>query len=426
MERTIPPRRRPSGLIIGPVGPQRYYFDARGQFRVFNAAEHQFFRRVDATFREDLNGPVADTYLDSRTPTTKFGSSTVLTIGWSAALLMRRAILRFDLSVLPPGSKVTGARLLFNTSVAAASFAMNAKVRRLTQSAWVESQATWNNYDSSPPQPWSTPGGDYTSTDEVDWTLPLVTGDFEISGLEVLVQDAIVNRSGLLHVILMREIESGADSDITVRSGEYGTAGERPRLLIDAELPAESDTPFAANATLPHEPANTHMDGAWKFGMQLFNGVLPSGLAQLGVVAERFFRIDVSSGSAVARPPAPPQDVTLELLAGGVVRINARYWQNDANRATQWAITYTTDGADPAEPPHVAPTVTVALTTKGVAVLEHDLPAQADGTTVKVRLQTRRQVASVWYYSEGSTVQTATADAAGGAAPSGARAVPKS
>ena len=214
-----------------------------------------------------------------------------------------------------------------------------------------------------------------------------------------------------------------------MRSGEYATAAERPRLLIEVELPAESDTPFATNATLPHEPADTHIDGAWNFGAQLFNGVLPTGLAPLGAAAEGFARIDVLGGSAVARPPEPPQGVALELLGGtsaGVVRINARYWQSDANRATEWAITFTTDGAEPAEPPHVSPTVTVTMTTKGVAVLEHDLPAQADGTKVKVRLQTRRQVSSVWYYSEGSTVQTATADAAGGAAPSGAQAVPKS
>ena len=101
------------------------------------------------------------------------------------------------------------------------------------------------------------------------------------------------------------------------------------------------------------------------------------------------------------------------------MQIVSRYWQSDANRATEWAITYTTDGAEPAEPPHVTPTVTQTMPTAGVAVLVYDLPAQANGTTVKVRLQTRRQTSSVWYYSEGSAVLSAGADAAGGAAPPG-------
>jgi len=53
------------------------------------------------------------------------------------------------------------------------------------------------------------------------------------------------------------------------------------------------------------------------------------------------------------------------------------------------------------------------MPTAGLAVLAYDLPAAADGTTVKVRLQTVRDTT----YSEDSTVKTATADATGPAAP---------
>lgn len=410
--------------LFGPVGPQRYYLDGRGLYRVFNAAEYQFFSRVNATFRDDVNGPVPDTYLDAGNTAVNYGSFNRLEIGWTAAALARRAILKFDLSVLPAGSVVTRARLLLKGSAAASSSGTPAKVRRLTQSAWVESTATWANYDTA--LPWGVAGGDFSIIDQVDWTLPIVVGDFEISGLKVLAQDAIDNRSGLLHVILMRAAESGNDSLIFVRSGEYATAAERPRLLVECDLPAESDTAFASNATLPHEPAATHIDGAWYFGAQWFDGVLLSGLRPLGVAAERFARVDVSGGSAVARPPQPPNDWQLVKSAPGVVQVRARYWQSDGNRATQWALTYTTDGSEPTEGPHAAPTATQTINARGVDLLEFDLPAQADGTTVKVRLQTRRQVTSVWYYSEGSTVKTITADAAGGNAPTGAQAVPKS
>jgi len=52
------------------------------------------------------------------------------------------------------------------------------------------------------------------------------------------------------------------------------------------------------------------------------------------------------------------------------------------------------------------------MPTAGLALLSYDLPGQAHGTTVKVRLQTRRQDAS-WVYSEGSTIKSTTADAQG-------------
>jgi hypothetical protein len=53
----------------------------------------------------------------------------------------------------------------------------------------------------------------------------------------------------------------------------------------------------------------------------------------------------------------------------------------------------------------------------GLVVLEYDLPGQANGTTVKVRLQTRRNDSGTWRYSENSTVLTAIADASVPSAP---------
>ena len=61
--------------------------------------------------------------------------------------------------------------------------------------------------------------------------------------------------------------------------------------------------------------------------------------------------------------------------------------------------------------------ITVAMPSRGLAVLAYDLPAQGDGTTVKVRLQTRRQDNGRWTYSENSIVLTAVADAQGPSAP---------
>ena len=60
-----------------------------------------------------------------------------------------------------------------------------------------------------------------------------------------------------------------------------------------------------------------------------------------------------------------------------------------------------------------SPTATVAITAAGMAYLAYDLPAQVDGTTVKVLVQTR--TGSV--YSVPGSVLTITADAAGPSAP---------
>ena len=96
-----------------------------------------------------------------------------------------------------------------------------------------------------------------------------------------------------------------------------------------------------------------------------------------------------------------------------MIRVIATYYQSGTLRADTRAITYTTDGTLPGED---SPTATETIAAGGVAVLSFDVPAQSNGTTVRVRLQTRR---ASTFYSEGSRVLTITADAAGPTAPVG-------
>jgi len=212
--------------------------------------------------------------------------------------------------------------------------------------------------------------------------------------------------------------------------------------------PDEGDTPFATHATLPHEPADAFADGTWYLSVSYFNGVIDSGFLPLGPAGETYLRLDLSGGAETGSPPAAPQDWRIEQRAatgatlaqlslpqfgamtlaefgalaiqGVAARVLAFYYQSDATlRAEQWAIAYTTNGSDP---PADTPDVTVEMPAGGLAVLSYDLPPVADGTTVKVRLQTRRQDGS-WVYSENSTIQTITADASGPTAPADAEVV---
>ena len=177
--------------------------------------------------------------------------------------------------------------------------------------------------------------------------------------------------------------------------------------------PAETDTPFDTNPTLPYEPTDTYGDGAWFLAVSYFNGVLDSGFLPLGESGERYLRVDISGGVEITPPPKAPSEWNVEVRDGGVIRVNGSYLQLGTLRATEWAITYTTDGSEPGEPPAVSPTTTVVMLESGLAIMAHDLPSQASGTIVTVRLQTRR-LDGTWFYSEGSTTKSAVADSLGG------------
>lgn len=187
--------------------------------------------------------------------------------------------------------------------------------------------------------------------------------------------------------------------------------------------PAEGDTPFATNASLPHEPADVYGNGTWYLSVSYFNGLIDSGFLPLGPQGETYLRLDLAAGAEIVSPPQAPLDWRLELRAAGVVRVVAVYFEDPLGdeRAGEWAIAYTVNGSTP---PEDTPDETQAMAGRGLQVLEYDLAGQADGTTVKVRLQTRRNDGTVlvpdWQYSEDSSVLTAVADAAGPSAPASA------
>lgn len=184
--------------------------------------------------------------------------------------------------------------------------------------------------------------------------------------------------------------------------------------------PAEDDAAWDTDATLPHEPTDTFSDGTWWIACAWFNGVLSSGFLPVGPAGETYLRIDVTGGTETENPPPGPIDWRLEARPAGVVRVHAViYLAGETTDPDEWALSYTTNGSAPAED---APDVTQALRFDvGGELLQYDLPAQANGTTVKVRLQMRRNEGTesvpVWVYSEDSTIKTITADALGPDAP---------
>ena len=179
--------------------------------------------------------------------------------------------------------------------------------------------------------------------------------------------------------------------------------------------PVEGDSPFATNATLPHEPADAYADGTWYLSISYFNGIYDSGFLPLGPMGETYVRLDLVAGVETGSPPAGPLRWHIEPRASGVVRVVGIYAQSGPLRASQWALAYTIDGSTP---PADTPDVTQAIAAADLDYLIYQLPAQSAGITVKVRLQTRRNDGG-WVYSESSEVLTIAVDATGPTAPRG-------
>ena len=181
--------------------------------------------------------------------------------------------------------------------------------------------------------------------------------------------------------------------------------------------PSEADAADETNATLPYTTTETWAGTTTiYFSVQWFNGCIASGFLPVGPNGEYYLRLDLVDGAEIGSPPKGPIDWQLEVRAGGVVRVHGIvYVTDEAADPDTWAIAYTADGEDPAEDD---PDFTQALRYPlGMEVLAYDLPAQAEGTTVKVRLQTRRNDGDDetpdYSYSEDSTVQSAVAEVTG-------------
>lgn len=170
--------------------------------------------------------------------------------------------------------------------------------------------------------------------------------------------------------------------------------------------PEEDTTTFATSSSLPDTPTPTFDDGVWFVSVSKTNGLYDSGFLPIGPAGEPYYRLEISGGDEQPQRPRSPFGVHARAIAGGVVRVDAFYLETGTDRATEWAIAYTTNGSDPVED---SPDVTVTMTGGAAQAFSYELPAQADGTTVKLIVQARRNDGG-YVYSRGSTIVTVTAD----------------
>lgn len=180
-----------------------------------------------------------DTFLRDTSPTTNFGSDNIkIGTGANNSLDRDRGLIHVNLSAVPTAGIISSATF-FGTYInsSTASIGGAAKARRILQTGWIEGQATWNNYATGTPWAGSglLAGTDYTTVDEVDWTIPTDgtgVGIALIPGLSTLAQDAHANRSDQLHLLLMAANEAVDFQSVICRSRSYGNLGERPFLRV--------------------------------------------------------------------------------------------------------------------------------------------------------------------------------------------------
>lgn len=174
---------------------------------------------------------------------------------------IKRAFLRFDLSIVPAGAVVTAARLslFFNPDDAIESVdehsGDNSWVLQRVVGSWDPTITTWNT------QP--------TVTAQNAVTVPATTSstqDFENIDVTTLVQDMIVAGESGFRVSL---VDEQLYRMLILASGEDTDANRHPRLEVDYTLTSLSLAEFTS---VPPFNANWQVDGALRIEV---NGALP-------------------------------------------------------------------------------------------------------------------------------------------------------
>ena len=172
-----------------------------------------------------------DTILDSGNPTINYGNNTYITL-YNAGLW--RPILRFDFSALPTGSVISAAVLSlyywYNDGGGYDPVGRTFWAYELTQTAWVELEATWNIYKTG--SNWTAAGGDYTTTSGASITMPGSYPAWIDWNVLTLVQHFQSNHSNIANFLIRDETESGG-ANAYFYSSEYTVNTTLcPKLII--------------------------------------------------------------------------------------------------------------------------------------------------------------------------------------------------
>jgi len=191
-----------------------------------------------------IQGVGKDNHLRSDYPNENNGTSPSLWVGFSNYPYICRGLIEFPIvwgTDIPAGATIISAVLSLNLTTVYGTD--NYTASRLLRLDWSELQSTWSIYKTG--SNWGTAGcdnaiTDYTPTDAVaisigstgwkDWVITEQVKTAQSLGINVGIRVAGATVSG------------GLNKRIYAYSKEYGTATDRPKLVITYELPVDPPT----------------------------------------------------------------------------------------------------------------------------------------------------------------------------------------
>lgn len=181
--------------------------------------------------QQGLNGyaGVTDTWINFYDPNLNFNGETKLNVQGTEDI---KALVRFDLSALPVGTRITSATLsLYNYAHASSANGGTVSVYPVSRS-WIDSQATWNQ--ASAGNNWAAAGmqsgTDYRTSPVTSITIDTTSGvwrDFDATAIVQGWIDGTFPNNGFV----VRSPTRGA-KPLFYSSGYTGNPGLRPRLTI--------------------------------------------------------------------------------------------------------------------------------------------------------------------------------------------------
>jgi hypothetical protein len=184
-----------------------------------------------------------DSWLRSNQATTNFGGNANMQVGnlGSSAIETGRALVAFDVQAnIPSGDTVTDATLSLYKF--ASNYAGVTSIYRLFRN-WIEAQVTWNVWSTG--NNWSTAGAGDTTNDRSSTVSATTntpsndTGEFlDYTGAQLIndvqgMLDGTFDQNGWLFISDGEGVIGSRRQEY--RTKEHGTAGERPKLIIEHE-----------------------------------------------------------------------------------------------------------------------------------------------------------------------------------------------
>lgn len=276
-----------------------------------------------------------DTYMSVAAATTNYGTSTTIQIDGPATTTGRGALLKWDMSSIPPYATITSASVTFNVTDASTVAYNLYQVSRF----WVEDIATWAVYDGS--NAWTSAGAagttDRGSTNLWDatttsWsTTGSKTVTLNASGVAVL--NGWVTSPASNYGFTIQNY-STSTNNLIISSSEDATAANRPKLSITYDVPTAATIAIAGStAAFSSTPGAGSSEQRYTvYGDSLTEAVV--------VTAPTGFQVSTTSGSGFGSTlTLPPSGTALAKTTIYVRQYSATAGDFSGN------ITHTSSGA---------------------------------------------------------------------------------